>query len=153
MEATGFFPVLWFSLLTSLYLPFPFYSKHSQLSHTPVLTSLSHRPMFLYYFTEKFLKESMFPISTSSPSYLFSNLLKPCFCSLDSYSIPKPHISKVIFQTSYWLTSLATSEAHAGWRSSELQIIIFRQWRAIILTVQAQKAGGKGMCEGQWVSS
>lgn len=70
-------------------------------------------PCFSIISQKNFLKNPYFQFPLPLP-HLFSNLLKPCFCSLDSYSIPKPHTSKVIFQTSYWLTSLATSEAHAG---------------------------------------
>lgn len=50
-------------------------------------------------------------------------------------------------EASYYLTTLATSEVHPGCRSSELQTIIYRQWRSIVLTVQDQNTKKKACVE------
>lgn len=66
MQTTGFFldPIQPSHVSLSFHFP-----QNTSLCHTPVLPHLFHRLIFLYYFTEKFLEESILPISTSSPSY------------------------------------------------------------------------------------
>lgn len=121
-KTTGFFLNLIQPSCISLSL-FPFSSKHSILPHPcpHPFVSQTHLSLLRY---GKILEESILPISTSSSSYFFFSLWKPSFYSLDSYSIPNSHKSKVIFQASYYLNSLATSDWRLrSWVSPRLKVL------------------------------